>query len=167
MPVPPGRKTSATPSSGLNSARLGRLLAEVPGLVFQPEMETGGFEPAPLRAALEEGLSHPVIIDRLCDQALNARLLICIENIKVRAHGDRNESLFFLADAARFFIEEYRGPAWDNPLAVGLFYRSLALVRGETLTAAKLRKAVKKYESNFRRELEQRWQMWDSLRERA
>ncbi|MEE8394690.1 MAG: hypothetical protein V3S29_01455 [bacterium] len=161
--VPP----PAPPFAEISPAKLARILAEVPGLVFHPEMEAAAFEPAPLRAALEEGLSDPAIIERLCDQAFAARMLICIENIKIRAHGAKDERLFFLADAARYYIEEFRGPAWDNPLAVGLFCRSLALRNGGTLNAGKLKKAIKRYEAKYRKELERRWQAWESLRQGA
>ena len=166
-PPKPARRAApkgagAVPPGG-GGPDLRRLLRDMPALLFEPEFRDVAFDEDELHQAHQERLSDPNVIARLADQALLARLLICINNLQGRAHTDANEKLLFLANAARFYIEQYRGPAWDNPLVVALYQRTLAARAGETLTRAGLKAAVKSYEHTSREELQQKWQALELL----
>jgi len=164
------RAQSLSRSSGaasLTPVQLRKMLLDVPGLLFEAEMGGLAMDPAALRATQAEGLGAPAAIERLTDQALLARLLICIEDIKVRAFAAQNDRLFFMADVARYYIEEFRGPPWDNPLVVALYCRSQAALAGEALSRAGIKQAVRAYEKANQAELDARWEMWEALRARA
>ena len=67
------------------------------------------------------GLAPPDAIGRLADPAFHARLLVHLNNLKNRAFAANDDTLRFLIEAAVYYIEEVRGPPWDNPLVVASF----------------------------------------------
>jgi len=148
----------------IDPADLPRVLADLPLLVFEPEFAPAGFDPEEVRQAHKDRLSDPATIERLGDLAMHARLLICINNLMERAYGAKDDTLFFLGDAARFYIEDYRGPAWDNPLVVALYLRTLHQMKGRPVTPEVLKDAVKEYERVYRDEMQEKWAALELLR---
>jgi hypothetical protein len=127
-----------------------RLLRELPALACAPEMEGFGFDEEELREATADGLAAPELIARLAGPAFNARLLVRLNEIKYRAWQNKDDALYFQADSARYYIEEARGPVWDNPLVVACYYKSLAKRDGGDFTARAGLSAVKTYERKFK-----------------
>ena len=154
------------PSSGTqkNPPDLHRLIKKLPALVFESEMAEVGYDLEDVTKKGAEGKPVPDIIAVITDQALSYQILVAINEIKHRAFNAKNDDLFFLADCARFYIEEYRGPAWDNPLLVALFYRSTAQKKGEKFNKIKCKKAVGGYEKTYKKLLQDKWKAEDLLR---
>ena len=137
-------------SGGIAPSDLKRLLRELPALACAPEMEGFDFDEGELREATADGLAAPEVIGRLAGPAFHARLLVRLNEIKFRAWQNKNDALYFQADSARYYIEGARGPAWDNPLVVACYYKSLAERGGGDFTARAARAAVKTYERKFK-----------------
>jgi len=109
------------------------------------------------------GLAPPDAIGRLADPAFHARLLVHLTNLKNRAFEANDATLRFLIEAAVYYIEEVRGPPWDNPLVVGFFYRDVARLNGKGFTPADGRAAVKKYERRYKKLLDEKVQAQQRL----
>ena len=119
-------------------------------LACAPEMDGFGFDAEELEEAVEEGLAPPEIIGKLAGQSFHARLLVRLNEIKYRAWENKDDEVYFQADSARYYIEEVRGPPWDNPLVVACYYKSLAVRDGKAFTASTCLSAVKAYERKFK-----------------
>ena len=137
-------------ASAISPSDLRNLLRNLPVLACAPEMEGFGFDADEMREAEDEGLEPPDAIGKLAAQAFHARLLVRLNEIKYRAWKNKDDPLFFQADSARYYVEEARGPAWDNPLVVACYYKSLAAREGKDFTASTSLAAVKAYERKYK-----------------
>ncbi len=154
------RPGSPRPASAdaANPADLGPLLQRLPTLACEPELARLELEEDELDQALAAGEAAPDVIGRLAGPAFHARLLVRLNDLKVRALAGEDEPLRFLIESAVYYIEEIRGPPWDNPLVVAYYYRDLAKLAGETFDAGAAIRAVKAYEAEFQELLEQKLQ---------
>lgn len=123
-----------------------------------------GFDPDELRETEAEGLEAPEVIGRLAGQAFHARLLVRLNEIKFRAWENRDDAIFFQVDSARYYIEDVRGPAWDNPLVVACYYKSLAMRDGKDFSPEACLAAVKAYELEFKTLLEKKTKAFELLK---
>ena len=110
-------------AAAANPAHLGPLLQRLPTLVCEPELARLEMEADELDQSLVAGEAAPDVIGRLAGPAFHARLLVRLNDLKVRALADEDEPLRFLIESAVYYIEEIRGPPWDNPLVVAYYYR--------------------------------------------
>lgn len=133
-------------------------MQRLPTLACEPEMARLEMEADELDRALVAGEAAPDVIGRLAGPAFHARLLVRLNDLKVRAQAGGDEPLRFLIESAVYYIEEIRGPPWDNPLVVAYYYRDLAKLAGKTYGAEAAIQAVKSYESEFQDLLEQKLQ---------
>lgn len=122
----------------------------MPALICLAEMEGFGFPEDELRDTLAAHLEPPEAISKLADQSFHARLLVRLNEIKSRARQSDDDALFFQADAARYFIEEARGPPWDNPLVVACYYKSIAGLEQRSFAASACLASVKAYERKYK-----------------
>ncbi|MCH8844621.1 MAG: hypothetical protein IID61_16795 [SAR324 cluster bacterium] len=159
-----GRPGSPRPVSAaaVKPADLGPLLQRLPTLACEPELARLEMAADELDRALAAGEAAPDVIGRLAGPAFHARLLVRLNDLKVRALADGDEPLRFLIESAVYYIEEIRGPPWDNPLVVAYYYRDVAQLAGTSFGAEAAIQAVKAYEAEFQQLLEQKLQAGSS-----
>lgn len=159
----PSRSGAPGGAGAPSAADLGKLLKDLPALACDPEMADFGLGVEAVAETRAAGLAPPDAIGRLADPAFHARLLVHLNNLKNRAFEANDDTLRFLIEAAVYYIEEVRGPPWDNPLVVGFFYRDVARLNGKGFTPADGRAAVKKYERRYKKLLDEKVQAQQRL----
>ena len=133
---------------------MGTLLRHLPGLVCSAELAALAFGRQELLRARGLGEPPPRTIERLADPAFHARMLVCLNGLRVRAQREADDTLRFLVDAAQYYIEDVRGPAWDNPLVVACYYRDVAGLEGRPFQARDAERACAAYERDHQPLLE-------------
>ena len=90
--------------------------------------------------------------------------MVHLNNLKNRAFEANDDTLRFLIEAAVYYIEEVRGPPWDNPLVVACYYKSLATREGKEYPPEACLAAVKAYELEFKALLEKKTKAFELLK---
>jgi hypothetical protein len=129
-------------------------LRRLPALVCEPELARAGFDPRALEQARRTGESPPDTIERLADPAFHAKLLVTLNDLRNRAWKQADDLSRFLVDSAEYYIEQVRGPAWDNPLVVALYFRDVARLAKRTLSPDTCMQACEDYERDYKALLE-------------
>jgi len=129
-------------------------LRRLPTLACEPELARAGFDPRELDQARRIGEAAPDTIERLAGSAFHAKLLVALNDLRNRSWKSADELTRFLVDSASYYIEQVRGPAWDNPLVVALYCRDAARLEGRDLPAEECLAACERYEHDYQTLLE-------------
>jgi len=135
----------------LSPSKVKQNLKNLPGLIFEPELEELAFSQDAVKKAMAERERIPDQIEAIAPPEFMEQLKIQCERLKERFDKENDVDRSMMAHAILYFMEQEQAPAYLNQLVVGMYYRTVVEMGnpGEGVTLKELNLKLKEYDTEW------------------
>lgn len=152
----------------ITPARLKQNLKQIPGLIFEPELQELAFSPDQVTTIMAQFEKVPDQIAELANSEFTTRLLTQLTTMKSRFEQEGDTDKTMMAHAIIYFMEQQNAPPFLNQIIVAMYYDALhRKTSSEPLPLKQLNLLLREYDREWSGYLQEKSESLVSLDEAA